>query len=358
VFVPEIGPFAMEPDQKRAWLVAQLGELVAHHSLGCDPYARMVDVWNQNRRGQPESAEDFPFIPVGIFKEYSLRSTKDPVMSLRSSATSTGSAATIYVDKATRQRQSLSANQILADFIGAERRPYIVFDLERTVRGADAMSARGAAIMSLANLATEFYFVLREDNGVLTIDETALAKALEAIGPKPFVAYGFTYILYQSHEEIQARSLGRPVHPDSVFLHSGGWKRLQEQAVDKPAFNRSVAAPWRLNTDRVIDFYGLVEQVGVLYPDCSEGMKHVPYWAEVIVRRADSLEPAAPGEAGLLQLVNVLPLSAPNHSVLTEDLGAVVLDDGCPCGRRGRAFVFRGRAPRAELRGCSDVWRG
>jgi hypothetical protein len=100
-----------------------------------------------------------------------------------------------------------------------------------------------------------------------------------------------------------------------------------------------------------------VEQIGVPYPDCSEGLKHVPYWAEVLIRRHDSLRPTAVGETGLLQLLNCLPLSAPNHSVLTEDLGELVLLDGCKCGRRGKAFIFKGRAPRSELRGCSDVAR-
>ena len=128
-------------------------------------------------------------------------------------------------------------------------------------------------------------------------------------------------------------------------------------SVDKATFNRAVSAPWGLVPEHVIDFYGAVEQVGLPYPDCSQGLKHVPYWAEVITRRSDSLEPSAVGEQGLLQLVSCLPLSAPNHNVLTEDLGEIVLEDGCACGRRGRAFVFRGRAPKAEARGCSDVWR-
>ena len=64
-----------------------------------------------------------------------------------------------------------------------------------------------------------------------------------------------------------------------------------------------------------------------------------------------------PGEQGLIQLISALPLAAPNHSVLSEDLGEIVSLDGCPCGRRGTSFVFRGRAPRSETRGCSDVVR-
>ena len=127
--------------------------------------------------------------------------------------------------------------------------------------------------------------------------------------------------------------------------------------MDKPVFNQVVASPWGLPAQRVIDFYGAVEQIGMPYPDCAEGYKHVPYWADVIVRRGDTLEPASTGESGLIQLVSCLPLAAPNHSVLTEDLGRIVLEDGCKCGRRGKAFLFEGRAPRAEVRGCSDVAR-
>jgi hypothetical protein len=126
--------------------------------------------------------------------------------------------------------------------------------------------------------------------------------------------------------------------------------------VDKASFNRTIAVVWRIS-QHIIDFYGAVEQIGMLYPDCAAGRKHVPYWAEIIIRQPDSLAPAGVGQTGLLQLLNCLPLSAPNHSVLTEDLGVIDLLDGCECGRRGKAFMFRGRAPRTELRGCSDVAR-
>lgn len=358
MFLRATPPYALAPDEKREWLTSQLHELVRHHANACPPYARVVDHWRRRRGRDAEAPEEFPFLPVGVFKEYALRSTNEPVMTLRSSATSTGTAATIYADKATRQRQSLSASLILQDFVGSERRPYLVFDLEKTVRGAEAMSARGAAIMSLAHLAADFHFVMTEqESGSLAIDPEALMSALDTIGDTPFLAYGFTYLLYQAHQQIAALGLGRPVHPESILLHSGGWKRLEAEAVDKDVFAGVVGGAWHLDRTRVIDFYGAVEQVGMLYPDCTEQLKHVPYWAEVIVRRADSLEPAGRGEPGLLQLISALPLSAPNHSVLTEDLGSLVLEDGCRCGRRGRAFVFSGRAPKSEIRGCSDVWR-
>jgi hypothetical protein len=358
MFLDHVAPFALAPEAKQEYLARQLQELLAHHAAGCAEYARLVDDWRRGRNGHPITPADYPYVPVSAFKDYELVSTTGEVMRVQSSATTTGEASKIFVDRATRKRQALSAHRILSDFIGTEQRPCLVFDVEAPVRGTQSLGARAAAILSLAHHATKFYFVMREEGGRLTVDDDALGRALADIGEGPCIAYGFTYILYQAHSELASRGGGPTrLNPDSVFLHSGGWKKLVDLAVDKPTFNRTVAGPWGLDPGRVVDFYGAVEQVGMLYPDCPQGFKHVPYWAELVIRRSDSFEPAGAGETGLIQLINTLPLSAPNHSVLTEDLGEIVVHDGCACGRRGTTFVFRGRAPRAQVRGCSDVSR-
>jgi hypothetical protein len=358
MFLDGVAPYALAPVAKATFLLEQLHELLEHHCTRCPPYANVVADWYQQGGREAGTLEAYPFLPVTVFKEYDLRSTAEAGMRLESSATTSGTASKIFVDKATRKRQTISATKVLSDFIGAQKRPYVVFDLEATVRGTASLGARGAAILSLAHHASKFYFVGHEVEGQLRLNPQALQGALAEIGPEAFVAYGFTYILYQMHQQLREHGLALPsVHPETVFLHSGGWKRLTEMAVDKASFNQTIAGVWGISPQHVIDFYGAVEQIGVPYPDCAAGRKHVPYWAEIIVRRPDSLAPAAVGETGLLQLLNCLPLSAPNHSVLTEDLGVIELLDGCQCGRRGTAFTFQGRAPRAELRGCSDVAR-
>lgn len=353
MFLPDVSPYALSPADKAAYLMPRLLDLVTHHEERCAPYASIVEDWRRHQSSQVVTVEHLPYLPVTSFKEHVLQSV-DSAVSVRSSSTTGQQPSQVFIDKATRARASLSARAILADFIGDQKRPYLVFDAEETVRGG-ALSARAAAVLSLAHFAESFHFVMRLDGADLAIDRDALARALDEIGDRPFIGYGFTYLLFQAHSAIARADAGRPMHPESVLLHSGGWKRLESQAVDKATFDATVSAPWELEPRRVIDFYGLVEQVGVPYPDCSAGVKHVPYWADVVIRRADTLAPAPVGEVGLLQLLNCLPLGAPNHSVLTEDLGELVLEDGCACGRRGRAFVFRGRAPKAEVRGCSDT---
>ncbi|MFN8060135.1 MAG: hypothetical protein U0Q12_13350 [Vicinamibacterales bacterium] len=356
MFLRGVAPFALSPEEKASFLVPQLRSLVDYHRERCARYGHWLSQADDRWRTATDVA-DLPYLPVTVFKEFDLRSTAGEVLSVNSSATTGAASSRIAVDRDTRKRQNLSATKLLTDFIGAEQRPYLVFDREETVRGASSMSARGAAILSLAHLASEFHFVMREDDGDLVVDRERLDAALSAIGDRPFVAYGFTYLLYFAHQALAEAGARFAAHPASTFLHSGGWKRLQALAVDKASFNASIAGVWGLAPTRIVDFYGLVEQVGVLYPDCPEGFKHVPYWADVLIRRADDLTPAAVGETGLMQLLNCLPLSAPNHSILTEDLGMLVHADRCPCGRRGRAFVFMGRAPKADMRGCSDVVR-
>jgi phenylacetate-coenzyme A ligase PaaK-like adenylate-forming protein len=137
------------------------------------------------------------------------------------------------------------------------------------------------------------------------------------------------------------------------FVHSGGWKKLENLAVDRTAFDSTLlaaVAPGSL----VLDCYGLVEQVGVLFPLCDHGMRHAPRWAEVIARDPWTLAPLPGGETGMLELLNVLPRGGPYHAVLTEDLGRVHPGD-CACGRSGRHFELLGRVPRAEVRGCANV---
>ena len=98
----------------------------------------------------------------------------------------------------------------------------------------------------------------------------------------------------------------------------------------------------------VTDFYGLVEQPGMIYPMDADGLRPVPAWADVIVRDPVTLEPLA-DRPGQLQLLNPLSLGSPCHSVLTEDLGRLVPGPGV------KRFELIGRIPKAEVRGCANV---
>ena len=54
-------------------------------------------------------------------------------------------------------------------------------------------------------------------------------------------------------------------------------------------------------------------------------------------------------------MISLLPTSYPGHNILTEDIGEIVGEDNCKCGKKGKYFLVHGRIKEAEIRGCSDV---
>ncbi|MGK0467766.1 acyl-protein synthetase-related protein, partial [Clostridium sp.] len=134
------------------------------------------------------------------------------------------------------------------------------------------------------------------------------------------------------------------------------WKKLVSQKVEKKEFSETVANIFNTSSSNVMDFYGLVEQVGVVFVDCEYGHKHVPNFAEVIIRDIQSLEEVKVGESGLIEVMSILGSSYPSQAILTEDIGQLIGVDDCPCGRCGKYFRFKSRVDKAEIRGCGDTF--
>lgn len=353
LFLDNVSPYSLDTDENCRFFKEGLFKMHMHQVNNCKEYRNLATNFSLTDRSE---VSKYPFVPVTMFKEYDLRSTDAKTKILKSSGT-TGQVSRIYVDRVTATRQSLSSYNILSDFIGKEPRPYLVFDAEKTVRGSD-MNARGAAIMSLANFASEIYFLMDlNSEGLILLNTERLHGAMDRIGEKAFIAYGFTYILWEVHKELQKVGFSAgPVNSGSLILHSGGWKKMVDLSVSKDEYSRMISNLWGLKEENVIDFYGLIEQGGMLYPDCAAGFKHVPYWADLIIRDADTLKEAGVDETGLIQLLSLLPLSSPSHSILTQDVGRIEFPDNCPCGRRGKAFTFVSRVESSQVRGCSDVY--
>jgi hypothetical protein len=188
----------------------------------------------------------------------------------------------------------------------------------------------------------------------MDLDLDGVAAFLDKWGDVPILLFGFTFMVWQFFVRALEESGQRLRIAGGILVHSGGWKKLQDEAVDNDRFRQRLAAVTGIR--RVHNFYGMVEQVGSIFVECEEGRLHVPSFAEVIIRRPSDWSVAAPGEVGLIQVISCLPHSYPGHSLLTEDLGALTGEDTCLCGRHGRTFQVEGRLPKAEVRGCSDTF--
>ncbi len=325
--------------------------LTAHHLRGCPEYAR---IWPEAKVAA--TIEEAPFLHAEVFKQLKLKTQTrgiDHQRTLRSSATGKGDSSMIALDSYSNLLQSRSAGLILAEFIGPDRQPLFILDNLNASLRKDEISARFAAAMSLCPLSSEIVFLLSDPDEPLSVEWNEFLKGSR--DHRSLIVYGSTWILWNAwKKEKMPDGLRRKLKNIRIqFVHSGGWKKLEAEKVSRREFDRRLLTGTHPES-KVLDFYGLAEQPGMVFPFCRYQFRHLPLWADLVVRDIYSLRPTPPGVTGQLQFINLLAYGAPYHSVLTEDLGKLV-PGRCPCGREGKRFVFLGRIPQAALRGCANV---
>lgn len=354
------GPqYALAQAEKEAALLPLVQALCERMSAGCPAYGRYLE-----KLGGPISAwrsvADAPPLPVTMFKKFDLRSVPESeiVRELNSSSTTGQRPSRIFVDKTTAFRQGRALASVLKEHVGGHRRPYLVLDCEEAVAAGDQLTARGAAIRGIGNFASSTAFALRKrPDGDLEPDWDAIERFASTAREKgDALLFGFTFMVWTRFVTLAERRGGRLGLGSARLLHSGGWKKLTAEAVSKGEFNRRAAGVIGCAEQNILDFYGMVEQVGSVFVDCSAANKHAPAFADVIIRDPATFRPVAPGGEGVIEVLSVLPTSYPGVALLTEDKGALMGVDDCPCGRRGSYFRFTSRVERTEVRGCGDTF--
>ena len=140
-----------------AALLAELTELTRQHRAGCSEYARIV-----GPETTIESFDDLPYLHVGLFKRLSLSTTRPGVSrgrTLLSSSTTGAAPSAIALDDASAALQGRSVAAILGEFVGAAKRPLLIVDDRRSLRGPH-VAARTAAALGLRAIASDLHFVL------------------------------------------------------------------------------------------------------------------------------------------------------------------------------------------------------
>jgi hypothetical protein len=343
--------YGLPQADKSTSLFPAMCELTEHHRTHCPPYASILAAQGEH---QPRQLSDLPFLPVRLFKQHALESIRpeDRFKVLTSSGTTGQAVSRIALDRTTSAYQTKAMVRIMQSYLGKNRLPMLVIDHPGVIRDRQNFSARGAGILGMSNFGRRPQYALHDDTMALNL--AALQECLDQAEEGPVLLFGFTFMVWQFLVRALEDS-GQRLHiPNGILVHSGGWKKLQDQAVDNPSFKRRLHAVTGIQL--VHNFYGMVEQVGSIFVECEQGHLHVPSFAEVIVRRPADWSPAAMGEEGVIQVLSCLPHSYPGHSLLTEDLGTLTGEDNCPCGRLGRTFSVKGRLPQAEVRGCSDTF--
>lgn len=340
--------YGLSQTEKEKLLLEELNALTARHEANCAEYSKLLRVTGAEKTAK--TIEDVPYLPVGLFKSHALRSIplENVFKTMTSSGTTGQQVSQIFLDRETAMRQTAALGNIIGHVIGRERLPMILIETSALLKDRKRFSARAAGLLGMMNFGRQHFYALDEN---MELDEAGLRGFLERFGNRPFLMFGFTFMVWQY---LYSNLAGKGFDlSEGILLHSGGWKKLQEMAVSNNEFKQQFQEATGLR--RIYNFYGMVEQVGSVYVEGEDGYLYPPNFADVIVRDPVTLEPAPVGTPGVIQVLSVLPLSYPGHSILTEDLGVVHGIDDSTCGRKGKRFSVIGRVPKTELRGCSDV---
>ncbi|UCC43012.1 MAG: acyl-protein synthetase [Candidatus Zixiibacteriota bacterium] len=345
-------PYEMLSGNKQRLLVDRLNQLNVHHQKRCEPYRKIHRAWGTLGR-EFDMLEEFPFLPIRLFKDFDLMSItqEEVIKTLTSSGTTSSEVSKIYLDRTTSQYQTKALSIIIQDFIGKRRLPMLIIDSRDVIKNRRQYSARGAGLLGFSNFGRDHCYIL-DENMSLKLDE--LQGFLDVHRGETVLLFGFTFMVWQHfYKELTRRGIS-PDLKDGILIHSGGWKKLSEEAVDNITFKRALNEVCGIR--QVHNFYGMVEQVGSVFMECGEGYFHAPVYSDIIVRETDNWSALGFKQPGIVELVSVLPHSYPGHVLLTEDMGEIIGEDDCPCGRKGKYFHVVGRVPKAEIRGCSDTY--
>lgn len=346
----QLPPYSLTFQHKEASLLKELNILTVHHIEHSHEYHNLV---NHLKLPQPpySTLNEIPRLPINLFKKYDLKSipNEDVYKTLLSSGTTAAQKSRIYLDRKTSQLQTQALATILTDFLGQHRLPILIVDQENVFSDPKQFSARGAALLGMLNFGRDPFYLLDQNSEIRRKELDAWVNKYTGT---PILIFGLTFMVWNHF--LNGLQLGALNLPNALLFHTGGWKKLESLAISNEDFKHKANIAFGIQ--KCHNFYGFVEQVGSIFVECEQSVFHSSNFSEVIIRDPnDNWRPAEQGKEGIVQTLSILPWSYPGHSLLTEDIGIWTGLDNCPCGRKGKTFKIKGRIPRAEPRGCSDV---
>lgn len=329
-----------------------LNQLTSYHQANCISYGKILSSF-ANLSQTPSSLESIPFIPVGLFKHVDLLSIPRESASkiMNSSGTTGQSTSKIFLDRTNSVNQTKTLAKIVSERVGVERAPLLIIDSPNIVLDRNNFSARGAGILGFSMFGRPVMYALNPD---MSLNTKIFDEFLSHGQNSKKLLYGFTSIIWE-HFILKLSEMDIKTNlKDATLIHGGGWKKLAEANISNRDFTDRLFSVTGITSS--INYYGMVEQTGSIYMECEVGYLHTSAYNDLLIRQADDFSIANLGQKGLIQVLSLLPTSYPGHSILTEDVGTILGDHGCKCGRSGKFFVVEGRLKKAEIRGCSDTY--
>jgi phenylacetate-coenzyme A ligase PaaK-like adenylate-forming protein len=306
-----------------------------------------------------EDLDKLPFVFVNGFKERELTTLngKDIVLELKSSGTS-GQRSRIMLDvdslvRVRRMAYNTFDSLGLADIDNVY--DYICLTYDPNVAKDVGTAWTDKLLTSFTKKEGEVYYAFKwddEKNNFFFDIENSLIKLREYEEKKSYVRIiGFPAFALKLAEEYKKKFGRYPrLNPKSFVITGGGWKSLEDEAIDKKIYRQILADSLSIPVENIRDLFGMVEH-GVAYVDCKSGNFHIPVYGKVISREPICFKNLGYNHRGLLQFMTPYLTSYPSFSILSSDWG--VIREGCDCGLKGPILEIQGRAGVRKLKGCA-----
>ena len=346
-----INPYSLKKKEKLEKFLNYINRLTIHHYKNCEIYGKIIknlkfEIKKKNK------LESFPMLPVRIFKKYDLQSVprNKVIKKLVSSGTSEQNLSKIYLDKENARNQTIVLKKITETILGSQRLPMLIIDRDPKILDRSVFNAQLTAIYGFSIFGKHYCYLLDEEGN---IDYKKLNEFLKKYSQDNFFIFGFTSLVFENLIQKLSTKLICSNFQNGILLHGGGWKKLDKLKINNDSFRKKLFS--KIELQKIHNYYGLVEQTGSIFIESNKcGYFHTSVYSDVLIRD-NNFEIAQKGKKGLIQLFSLLPTSYPGHNILTEDIGEIVGEDNCKCGKQGKYFRVHGRAKEAEIRGCSDV---
>lgn len=347
----EKNAFSLSPESKSKLFTKYINQLTLYHYQKSELYNKYLKGLNY-RINKKHNLSQIPFLPVRLFKEFDFLSIKkkDIFKTLFSSGTTSGKLSKVYIDKNNALNQIKVLQNIFYNIIGNSRLPMIVVDKEFSKLDRNNFNASAAAIKGFSIFSNNIFYLLDDRDN---INYSKLNNFLNKNQKNKILIFGFTSNIFKHFiKKINLKKVNIKNFSNTLLIHGGGWKKIEDKKISRERFNSVLKKKYKIN--KIINYYGLVEQIGSIFFECNCGYFISSNYSDIIVRD-ENLEICKNGESGIIQLVSLLPTSYPGHSILTEDVGRIVTKHNCKCYGNGTRFLIYGRLKNAELRGCSNI---
>ena len=343
-------PFELKKNKKKIFFFDNQKKLTLHHYKNSKEFKKVADLGFPHF-DKVRNSESLPYLHSKLFKLFNLKSTKfKKIKTLKSSGTSGSDLSKINIDFKTSLIQASVLKKIIFNFIPKDTNTIFIIDSKKNFYDIKNFNAKTAAIRGFAQNFKKKYFLLNK-NYQLNLNLIKILK--KKTKKETSVYFGFTNIIWENFIQVLKKKKIKLNESQSYFIHGGGWKKLESRKIKKKLFNNEIEK--NLGITKVINYYGMIEQTGSIFMECEYGYFHSSIFSDIFIRNINLDLEKRFKQPGIIQVMSLLPVSYPGHNIITEDIGVIMGEDNCKCGRMGKFFRVLSRIKNSDNRGCANV---